>query len=220
MVLVWAIYPRRQQKHLLGKNIPLVWALSLSHLSGGQKTRALLARLLLEKPSLLILDEPTNHLDIPSQEALQAALEQFEGTILLISHDRYLVNRLATQIWELDNGRLRVNKGGYPQYLEQRDREAAALKEAELAARKTATQLQNDSLLPSKNALRKQAEEVEAVETLIGETETKLEQISKALQRATRAETFDKIQSLSVEYTATENQLAHLLEKWEKLAHE
>lgn len=86
-------------------------------LSGGQKTRLALALVLLSDPQLLLLDEPTNHLDIPSQEVLQAVLEAFDGTILLVSHDRYLVDRLATQIWELRDGRLHVFEGSYNDYL-------------------------------------------------------------------------------------------------------
>ena len=76
---------------------------------------------LLEQANFLLLDEPTNHLDIPSQEVLQSALESFEGTILLVTHDRYLVDRLASQLWELrqDDGllRLEIFNGPYREYL-------------------------------------------------------------------------------------------------------
>src|SRR5690606_16743236 len=85
----------------------------VSMLSGGERGRLALAILALRGANFLLLDEPTNHLDIPSQEALQEALEQFSGTILMVSHDRYLVNALATQIWALEDGRLRVYPGGY-----------------------------------------------------------------------------------------------------------
>ncbi|HUN07124.1 MAG TPA: ABC-F family ATP-binding cassette domain-containing protein [Aggregatilineales bacterium] len=82
-------------------------------LSGGERARLALAILALDGANLLLLDEPTNHLDIPAQEALQAVLETFEGTILLVSHDRYLVDRLATQIWSVESGVLSVHKGNY-----------------------------------------------------------------------------------------------------------
>jgi ATP-binding cassette, subfamily F, member 3 len=68
----------------------------------------------------LLLDEPTNHLDIPAQEVLQEVLESFEGTILLVSHDRYLVDRLATQIWNLEAGHLQVFEGDYQEFLASR----------------------------------------------------------------------------------------------------
>ena len=92
----------------------------ISALSGGERGRLALALLALEGANLLLLDEPTNHLDLPAQEVLQETLEDFPGTILLVSHDRYLVNRLATQVWEVSAGRLRVYQGGYDDYLEKR----------------------------------------------------------------------------------------------------
>ncbi|MFK7803628.1 MAG: ribosomal protection-like ABC-F family protein [Anaerolineae bacterium] len=82
-------------------------------LSGGERGRLALAILSLEGANLLLLDEPTNHLDIPSQEVLQTVLEQYNGTILLVSHDRYLVSRLATQIWEIKDGQLLITEGSY-----------------------------------------------------------------------------------------------------------
>lgn len=86
-------------------------------LSGGERGKLALAILALDGANFLLLDEPTNHLDIPAQEILQEVLEQFEGTILLVSHDRYLIDRLATQIWYLEAGHLRVFKGTYQEYL-------------------------------------------------------------------------------------------------------
>ncbi len=75
---------------------------NVSMLSGGERGRLALAKLALQDTNLLLLDEPTNHLDIPSQEVLQAVLDAYQGTILLVTHDRYLVDALATQIWEID----------------------------------------------------------------------------------------------------------------------
>jgi ATP-binding cassette, subfamily F, member 3 len=89
----------------------------VSALSGGERAKLALAILALEGANLLVLDEPTNHLDIPAQEALQEVLETFEGTVLMVTHDRYLIDRLATQIWSVDEGRLRVFQGSYREYL-------------------------------------------------------------------------------------------------------
>jgi ATP-binding cassette subfamily F protein 3 len=93
----------------------------LSQLSGGQKTRAMLARLLLEAPDLLVLDEPTNHLDIAAVEWLEAFLNSFEGAVLVISHDRYFIDHVATTIWELEFGTLETYRGNYTAYLAQRE---------------------------------------------------------------------------------------------------
>jgi len=92
----------------------------VAHLSGGERGRLALAILALDRTNFLLLDEPTNHLDIPAQETLQEALQHYPGTILLVSHDRYLIDRLATQIWELRDGHLQVFKGNYQSYLEAR----------------------------------------------------------------------------------------------------
>jgi ATP-binding cassette subfamily F protein 3 len=86
-------------------------------LSGGERGRLALAKLAQTGPNLLLLDEPTNHLDIPSQELLQSVLESFDGTILLVSHDRYLVDRLATRIWELKDGKLEQFEGTFREYI-------------------------------------------------------------------------------------------------------
>ncbi len=89
----------------------------VSALSGGERAKLALAVLALEGAGVLILDEPTNHLDIPAQEALQEVLETFDGTILMVTHDRYLVDRLATQIWSIDDGQMRVFSGTYREFL-------------------------------------------------------------------------------------------------------
>ncbi|MGD2049233.1 MAG: ABC-F family ATP-binding cassette domain-containing protein, partial [Chloroflexota bacterium] len=99
-------------------------------LSGGERGRLALAILALEGANFLLLDEPTNHLDLPAQEMLQSVLEGFEGTILLVTHDRYLVDRLATQLWLLDDGHLRVFKGPYQEYVAERERQDSLNKEA------------------------------------------------------------------------------------------
>jgi ATP-binding cassette subfamily F protein 3 len=94
--------------------------LTLPQLSGGQKTRALLARLLLSEPTLLILDEPTNHLDIQAVEWLESYLKTFSGAVLAVSHDRYFMDNFASTIWELDWGRVEVYRGNYSHYIRQR----------------------------------------------------------------------------------------------------
>ena len=93
----------------------------LTQLSGGQKTRAVLARLLLEAPDLLALDEPTNHLDIDAIEWLEGYLKTFEGAVLAISHDRYFIDAFASTVWELEFGRVEIYRANYTQYLQQRE---------------------------------------------------------------------------------------------------
>ena len=103
----------------------------VSALSGGERARLALAILALDGANVLLLDEPTNHLDIQAQEALQETLEAFEGTILLVTHDRYLVDKLATQVWDLRDGHLHVFQGPYKEYLAARE----AKQESQLTAK-------------------------------------------------------------------------------------
>jgi ATP-binding cassette subfamily F protein 3 len=93
--------------------------------SGGERSRLQLACLMLQNPNLLLLDEPTNNLDIPSTEVLEGVLDEFEGSILTISHDRYFLDRVVDRVVELDGGALTPYLGGYSDYLEQRERRRA-----------------------------------------------------------------------------------------------
>jgi ATP-binding cassette subfamily F protein 3 len=194
----------------------------ISLLSGGERGRLALALLALQKANFLLLDEPTNHLDIPAQETLQAALAEFQGTILMVTHDRYLVDRLATQIWELRDGRLYVYTGGYQEYLAQRSQETEAAREAVIQARAAIIPASNGEDTPrlSKNEQRKRAAALADLEQQVHALEARLHIISQTLQAATQAQSFDKIQSLSLEYAAAEEELAQRMTEWETLAHE
>lgn len=186
-------------------------------LSGGERGRLALALLALEGANFLLLDEPTNHLDIPAQEVLQEVLESFDGTILLVSHDRYLVDRLATQIWQLDEGSLEVFNGPYKAFVA--DREAQDGEEEPEA--EPQPDGETDAPKPlSKNERRRLRQALQELEEQIGAAEYELEQLAQATQEATQAEHFDKIRSLSLEYAATEQKLEALMQQWESLAQE
>ena len=115
-------YDQRIKRVLDGLGFePENWDTRLDHLSGGQKTRALLARLLLEGPDLLILDEPTNHLDIAAVEWLEGMLNSYDGSILIVSHDRYFLDTVATVIWEMSATEIEVYRGNYTAYTNQRE---------------------------------------------------------------------------------------------------
>jgi ATP-binding cassette, subfamily F, member 3 len=189
-------------------------------LSGGERGRLALALLARQKANFLLLDEPTNHLDIPAQETLQAALEAFQGTVLMVTHDRYLVDRLATQIWELRNGRLHVYNCDYQEYLARRAQEAEVARATSAVEPPVILADNGDAPRRSKNEQRKLEATLADLEERIHALEAYLDQTSAALQTATQSQSFDKIQSLSLEYAAAEQALEQCLAEWEKLAHE
>jgi ATP-binding cassette subfamily F protein 3 len=98
----------------------------IENLSGGEKSRVVLATMLVQPINLLILDEPTNHLDIQSRETLLAALQNFSGTVVLVSHDRHFLRCLVNRVFEIDRGRMRIYDGHYEYYLEKTGREHQA----------------------------------------------------------------------------------------------
>lgn len=187
----------------------------VADLSGGERGRLALALLALDEANFLLLDEPTNHLDIPSQEVLQAVLEQFDGTIVLVSHDRYLVDRLATQIWELRDGRLQIFDGTYEAFLASREVEAEEESaKVELPGAKKepgALDLSWVEALPptagSQQESRQRTQRIADLRDQIEETEAWLLQLAFALDR----ERDDgRLQQLHIEQKTAEQALADL----------
>jgi ATP-binding cassette, subfamily F, member 3 len=186
-------------------------------LSGGERARLALALLALDGANFLVLDEPTNHLDIHAQEVLQAGLEGFGGTLLLVTHDRYLVDRLATQIWELRDGRLHVFRGTYQEFLAAREQAARQAKEAATPAPPAPAPA---APAPGKTgkAARREAETLAALEARISATEAALAECERRLQAAGDTGHYTDLARLGHEYTATQAELDRLMAEWEALA--
>ena len=189
----------------------------VSMLSGGERARLALALLALQGANFLLLDEPTNHLDIPAQEVLQQVLEQFPGTILLVSHDRYLIDRLATQVWELREGRLRVFPGPYSGYLLAREqaRERARTEAAQVRADDRGTQRADRT---RQNQERKRQQALAAAEDQVHRLEQELARLEGALAAASKSQDVERIQSLSTTYAQVHAELEQSMETWTELA--
>jgi ATP-binding cassette subfamily F protein 3 len=190
-------------------------------LSGGERGRLALAKLSLTDANLLLLDEPTNHLDLPTQEVLESVLSNFPGTILLVSHDRYLIDSLASQIWEVDpDGKtLQVFKGSYTQYKTylQRLAESRMLQEKQLKdkpkEKSKAIRVTPNSL--SKYHRRKMQDRVAAIEEEIQILEAQQTIISTKLEAPPTDS--DEVLKLGEHYVALQNKVEFLLDEWSDL---
>jgi ATP-binding cassette subfamily F protein 3 len=185
-------------------------------LSGGEGGRLALAKLSLTNANLLLLDEPTNHLDIPSQEILQEVLDEYQGTILLVSHDRYLIDALGNQIWEIapDQAHLQVFEGTYTEYRAYQEKQAIeqaareALSRQESALRKTGT-------AASTPEERKRRLRLKEVEGQIGALEEQLASLTRMLEKPPAEPA--KVQKLGQDYVKIQDLLNELMIEWEQL---
>ncbi len=189
---------------------------TVSSLSGGEKSRLRLCMLMDEKINLLILDEPTNHLDIASREWMEGAIDGFEGCLLLVSHDRYFIDRFAGRVWTIQDQHIADFKGGYQEYLAHLERKAQ-LKNAKPPAPEPTAAPKPDK--PKRPGGTKYLEkEVAAAERAVAKAEEEMDELACAIDDA--ASDYLKLQELYEKREELENNIAHLYAVWEKLAAE
>ena len=177
----------------------------VGNLSGGEQSRLRLCMLMDEKINLLILDEPTNHLDIASREWVEAAIEEFEGVLLFVSHDRYFIEKFAERIWLLEDGTIRDFPCGYQKYRSILEHEAAA-KPAPTVEVKPKKEKPKGGTKESEKLVRRLEREIEKQETAIAELDARIEAAAADYQELTR---------LLGEKETAENDLMALMEQWE-----
>ena len=185
-------------------------------LSGGERSRVALARLTLQGANFFILDEPTNHLDIASQEILESVLAEFNGTVLLVSHDRYLIRTLATQIWELEDSHLRVYRGDYDEYLQEKQRRREASMPGSVPRQKSHESARRKEQTARRERERRARRAVD-LETEITALEGRLAALTTALAEASAAQQLDRVHELGVEYVQAERHLEELVAEWETI---
>lgn len=195
----------------------------VGELSGGEKGRVSLAKLMLSNANFLILDEPTNHLDMVSRQILENALNRYEGTVLYVSHDRYFINRTATRILDLTQGRLLNYIGNYDYYLEKKEE----VEKAGLAGRRDVsgtpgreisdTRLSWQQQKEEQREERKRANALKKVEDEIAMLEEESAELKKALSDPSIGTDLAKLMELNNKKSETDNRLEELMEQWEKL---
>jgi ATP-binding cassette, subfamily F, member 3 len=177
-------------------------------LSGGERSRIALAKLLLRPSNLLLLDEPTNHLDITTRERLEETLAGYPGTLVFATHDRYLVDRLATRVAEVAWGGVHLYDGGYHDYL--RSKTASVVVEP-ASEKRVAPVVASDP-----REQRRRAADLRDAERQVTEAETRLRELEQALSHPEAHA--DKLHQLSDEYALLQAELSSLLERWEAAA--
>lgn len=197
-------------------------------LSGGERGRLALGLLALEGANFLLLDEPTNHLDIPSQEMLQDVLEAYSGTILLVSHDRYLVDRLARQIWSIEDGELRVYPATYQDYLawHQAPATTPTLAEDDESLTKDVisqvpqeTEAQPIKTQPwDRQARRLDERRRHEIEDALEDAEYMLGQITAAIELARNSGDEAQLTRMTANYEAVQEEINDLMDEWGFLA--
>lgn len=184
------------------------WTGTVGSLSGGQRRRVDLARLLVGSWDILMLDEPTNHLDVASREWIECALEDYEGTLIFVSHDRYFVDKFATRIWELSDGTIRDFPCGYAKY--------RAILEHEAAARQRPAQPKKEKQAKPVSGSKELEKLVRRLEREIAAKEDEAAQLEQALAGA--ASDYQELLRLTAEKERCEAELEDLMARWEEAA--
>ena len=186
----------------------------LSQMSGGERARISLLKLMLEGDNLLLLDEPTNHLDSASREQLESTLADYEGTMLIISHDRYFINKLADCVLKLDKDGVTKYLGNYDYYLER-----VAEKPAEEAVKAETVKKPNDYQLEKQQRAkeRKRQNDLNKCEKKIEELDSEIARLSAEIESGGVASDYEKLLELTAELESKQNELDEALELWESL---
>ncbi|MEQ9404554.1 MAG: ATP-binding cassette domain-containing protein [Cyclobacteriaceae bacterium] len=184
-------------------------------LSGGEKSRVALAKTLLSEANFLLLDEPTNHLDMLSVSILVQALQQYKGTLLLVSHDRHFISQVANKIWWIENNEIKEYPGTYEEYTwwkEQNEVKKGPVSTPKAKAKKENTRTIDN---PEDQALKK---EVKQIENRIESLEKEIEELESSLANPKVYENPEEYTTLNNQFVSKKNELEELMSRWEQMA--
>ena len=217
---IWDYYPKMTQTEVRSALAVFLFQgddvfKPVSALSGGERARVLLLRLMLSKNNFLLLDEPTNHLDIPACEALESALRSYEGTLLIVSHDRYLINSLADKIYFLGPEGTELFHGNYDSYAETVKMRKAPTETGKEASR---GKFEYQKRKQQEAAVRKEKAEMRRLERRIEETENEIKSIEGALNSPETACNYEKTLDLSNQLAERKKENDNFFQRWSILA--
>ena len=218
---VWDRFPRLEQYEVRGALGQFLFTgdevfSPIATLSGGEKGRVALTELMLRKDNVLLLDEPTNHLDMDSREVLEEALEGFDGTIISISHDRYFINRFATKIWALEEGRIKEYLGNYDDYFAKVSRDQAP--DGDLPQMtKTAADREKKKSREEQRRLKEEQEKLKTLEKQIAEAETQAAGLEARLAQPETWQNPDEAARLTKEYHEKKAEIERLYDAWTEM---
>ena len=219
---VWDRYPRMTQTEVRSALAQFLFKgedvfKNVGKLSGGEKARVSLLKLMLSKANMLMLDEPTNHLDIQSREALENALSEYGGTLIVVSHDRYLINKLADRIVWLDKSGTMNIDGNYDRYIEMREAKEKTQSE-EIKPVKESAKNDYKERKERESTLRKLKGALARCEAAIEENEKKTAELALLLSDPDVASDYEKASELSVEIAALKEKEDELTSQWMELS--
>ncbi len=227
---IWSLLPGEGQQTIRGIGGRFLFSgddidKKIGSLSGGERARLILAKLMIKGPNFLVMDEPTNHLDILSREVVEEALDEFEGTLLVVSHDRYFLDRECDQIWELDGERIEIYDGNYSTYREEkrkRDKESAAPAQAkapkkEGPAAPSPAQSERSQSKENQKKTRELAKRQEELEQAIAALEQEKRSIEDQFLDPALVQRPDTMRVLSVRLTKLKEELEEKFDKWQEL---
>ena len=218
---IWDLHPRMTQTEVRSALAVFLFKgedvfKPVGALSGGERARVLLLKLMLSKANFLLLDEPTNHLDIGSCQALEDALQGYDGTLFVVSHDRYLINKLADRLYVLGKDGAKLYPGNYDYYLEKRQEEAEAAPREEAAPKVNLYKLRKER----ESELRKKRTALSRVEGQIEENDRERAALAEKLEQPEVAADYQAVTQTSQEIAALEAQGEALLQQWTQLSEE
>ena len=218
---IWDLHPRMTQTEVRSALAVFLFKgedvfKPVGALSGGERARVLLLKLMLSKANFLLLDEPTNHLDIGSCQALEDALQGYDGTLFVVSHDRYLINKLADRLYVLGKDGAKLYPGNYDYYLEKRQEEAEAAPREEAAPKVNLYKLRKER----ESELRKKRTALTRVEGQIEENDRERAALAEKLEQPEVAADYQAVTQTSQEIAALEAQGEALLQQWTQLSEE